>query len=109
MRRVFMIERPKQSIDITTAEKFGTFVFIYEHDDRRCSIFSSKEYVSCVIERLKSFKFNPATDFVCITGNLITVTYLVVALIKLYGWFNGLLYHAHENLYVARVIGDTND
>lgn len=107
MGRVFMVERPRTSVDTSTAERYGHVTFIFGRRDRRCSVFNSSSYGAQIVERLELANFDPARDFVCVVGSMVTVVVALIAAACHYPYLRLLLYRANEGKgeYVIRKVG----
>lgn len=116
MPRVFVLEPPRSTVDLSSTEKFGEVTFIFQPGDRRCSVFLGNEYGEIVLEKLREMNFDPIKgDSFCITGGMIPVSIAVAAIIVTYGGIRVLFWSAAECRYVERWVGswkrkgDAND
>ena len=102
MSNVFIIEPPKQYFDLSSTKKFGEIVYVFGHEDRRCSAWDSVKFGRVVLKRLKALDFNNDCDYICIVGSMLTVSISVIAIAQHYSIFNVLLFHSIDNLYVHK-------
>ncbi len=105
MSRVFILEPPKNNIDISNASEFGTVEFIFASGDRRPSVFDTCDYSKQVMKILKEKNFEPDCDCFCVVGSFIKLITAVSAMILEFKSINVLFYNALENEYVLRPIG----
>ena len=106
--RVFIIEPPRQSIDTSKAERYGDIVYVFGHDDRRCSVWSHVSFGQTVLRRLKELGFDVEADSICVVGAMVTVLIAVVAIAQRYEKFNVLLFNSVNGSYVLKQF-DWND
>ncbi len=102
--RVFFIERPKPSLDIEPAKKFGEISFVFNEGDRRASVFDSESYGRSIVNRLREVEFNPQLDLLCISGKMVPVCIATAAIISAYDTVQVLLYNASLADYVKRTM-----
>ena len=102
MSKVFIIERPRNNIDVSDARKFGDIVYVFDHDDRRCGVWQITLFGQTILRRLESLGFDPESDYVCVTGAMVTVLIAIVAVAQRYDEFNALLFNAVNNCYVEK-------
>ncbi len=108
MSKVFIIEPPRQNIDTNKAREYGDIVYVFDHDDRRCSVWSHVNFGNTVLRRLVELGFDPEEDFVCIVGAMVTVLIAVVAVAQHYDEFKVLLFNSVDDSYVQKRF-DRND
>ena len=106
--RVFIIEPPRQNIDTSKAKQYGDIVYIFGHDDRRCSVWSHVSFGQTVLQRLEELNFDVEKDFVCIVGAMVTVLIAIVAVAQCYEKFSVLLFNRVDGSYVLKQF-DWND
>jgi len=102
MSKVFVIEPPKQFFDMSSAKMFGEIVYIFDHEDRRCSAWDHVKFGQTVLSRLKALDFNNDKDSICIVGSMLTVSISIIAIAQHYSSFNVLLFHSVDDRYVAK-------
>ena len=102
MSRVFVIEPPKQFFDMSSAEKFGKIIYVFDHEDRRCSAWEHVKFGQTVLKRLKDFDFDNDKDFICVVGSMLTVSISIIAIAQHYSVFNALLFHSVDDSYVSK-------
>jgi len=115
MNRVFIIEPPRTYVDTSKASAFGDIYYVFNHEDRRCSVFHSAEFGRTVLDSLKTLKFDNKSDFICVVGPMLTVTISIVALSQTYDELKLLLFDSVHDKYVSRIFkksewkGHTNE
>lgn len=102
MSKVFIIEPPRSNIDVSDARKFGDIVYVFNHDDRRCGVWQITLFGQTILKRLEFLKFNPETDYVCVTGAMLTVSIAIIVIAQCYDEFNTLLFNSVDNCYVEK-------
>lgn len=105
MKRVFLIERPKGNIDLSTAEHFGELRVLFPPGEHRVSVFATSEFSREVVARLKSEGFDNLTDSVCVAGSMIAMVTAVAAIIVEYGFVNVLFFNSTIEAYARKTIG----
>lgn len=109
MSRVFILEPPKNNIDISRASEFGEIEFIFATGERRPSVFDTDVYSKQVLKILDEKNFEPGCDCFCVVGSFIKLITAVAAMIHKFKSINVLFYNALENEYVLRPIGSFLD
>ena len=104
MPRVFVIERTKSTMDLSTAAAYGELVVVFDRDHRRTSVFNTVAYGEAIRERLDELGFDPATDYICIVGSMVTTTVFAMATLVAYKCVNFLFFDAMHSSYIDRVI-----
>ncbi len=100
--RVILIEKPKTNVNLADLSSFGESVLIFDADARRPAMFDVSRYLHSVREGLIRISFDPRTDALCMTGNLIQVTFMVAVATKVYGDVDLLMYSSVDCKYVKR-------
>lgn len=108
MSKIFIIEPPRHNIDVSKAQEYGDIVYVFDHDDRRCSVWSHVNFGNTVLRRLTELDFDPEEDSVCIVGAMVTVLIAVVAIAQHYDEFKVLLFNSVDDSYVQKRF-DRND
>lgn len=103
MSKVFIIEPPRQNIDTSKAKEYGDIIYVFDHDDRRCSVWSHASFGQTVLQRLEELGFDPEKDSICVVGAMITVLIAVVAIAQRYEKFNVLLFNSIDDKYVQKL------
>ena len=106
--RVFVIEPVRNYIDISKAQKYGEIIYIFNHEDRRCSAWEHVHFGQEILQRLKALEFDSKTDFICIVGAMLTVSITAITVAQHYDKFNILLFNSVNDAYVKRRF-DKND
>ena len=68
------------------------------------SAFNTDAFIHELERRLAIFNFQPATDFVCLTGAMAGVCILVATLAIKHGIINMMIYNSRMKEYVSRTI-----
>jgi len=102
MAKVFLVERPRGTIDLSTTEKYGEIVYIFDHNERRPSLFDVNQFMGAVLQKLKELEYKPEMDYICVTGGMIPVCLMIAALAYEGTEMNLLLYSATESKYIGR-------
>ena len=102
MSKVFIIEPPRNNIDVSDAQKFGDIVYVFDYDDRRCGVWQHVLFGQTILQRLESLGFDPESDYVCVTGAMVTVTIAIITIAQYYDEFNTLLFNSVNNCYVGK-------
>ena len=108
MSKVFIIEPPRQNIDVSKAEQYGDIVYIFNHNDRRCSVWSHVDFGKTILQRLKELDFNVHEDSICVVGTMITIAITIVAVAQHFDAFSLLLFNSTTDSYVLKQF-DKND
>ena len=103
-RRVILIEKPKPNVNLSDLVSWGKPIYVFGPDDRRPSMFAVEEYMQELASALERIDFDPDADIICMTGNLIQVSFLLTAATQLYGQVALLMYHAGDCKYVRRIM-----
>ncbi len=99
---VYLVETPKPNIDVSRAEEFGEVTFVFKPNDRRCSVFHTPEFGNAVVQRLEAAGYDPARDYFCVAGSMVSVITALVAIVSHWGAVRVLVYSAPNSKYVER-------
>lgn len=99
---VIVLERNDQH-DLTDAKRYGDVHFLFERGDARPSIFSHAFLDECY-KRMAMVGYQPARDFVAISGSITLVALLVTDLVSRNEDVNLLFFDAKNNEYVHKLI-----
>ncbi len=98
MSRVFLLNNsPKYNY--SNAQKFGKFVFMLEDN---ISPFNINEQICKLSTSLVMNKFNCEKDYICMTGNTLSLCWLSITLSGLFDRVNLLLFDSKSGKYVER-------
>jgi len=100
--RVFIVELPRTSLDVSTAKQFGDITYVFETSMRRCSVFKHDEFGNSVLEQLSAMNFDPISDYICAVGAMLPVMIALVAIAQTYDEFNVLLFNSVNGAYVNK-------
>lgn len=93
--RVVLAE-PNERYDLSEAKQFGSIEYI---SPTPMDPFKFPETIAECWKSLAAMKFNPNEDFICMTGNAITVTCLVCAAREMFSNFKLLTFDARSSSY----------
>ena len=93
--RVVLAE-PNERYNLSEAEQFGRIEYI---SDKPMDPFKVPETIRKCKISLAAMRFNPNEDFICMTGNAITVTCLVCAAREMFSNFKLLTFDARSSSY----------
>lgn len=102
--KVFLTERLSRDLDLSTALVHGDLAFFFDRDDRRSSIFRTKEFCADLLKSFARKGFRPDLDYFCVAGKLIPVSMALAMLTGRYGEVRILLYNAESEGYVPRAL-----
>jgi len=97
--RVFLAE-PNPRYDISTAESFGTVQYLLPNG---CNPFDMAGTSFQLIAALESIKFNPKQDYICMTGNTLTIAMLLSIVSNLNDVVRLLVFDARRSAYIEKV------
>jgi len=100
--RVFVIERPRNQIDVSKAEEYGDIVYVFDNENRRCSAWMHVEYGRMILRRLEACRFDSKIDFVCVAGAMLTVTIYVIVVAQYYDEFKVLFFDSRDDRYLQK-------
>jgi hypothetical protein len=102
MSRVFIIS--PTDYDVTDALRYGKLTVVFT--GARPSIFDHARFRDEFMKRIKALGFDNRTDsFLCI-GTGVPMVLATSFLVQEYQWLKVLFFHAADQRYVMRVIGD---
>ncbi len=102
MKRVFVIEPPRK-LTVDGAREFGEIHYLFNSDTRRSSIFDVLNFTRDILDALTRNEYDPNTDYVCVTGSIITVSLMMAALGAKYKQFQILLFSSQQSKYVSKL------
>jgi len=102
MAKVFIIEHPRNNIDVSKAADFGEIIYLFDKDDRRCSAWDHKRFGRRVLGRLKELGYNPTDDYICVVGAMLIVINSIIAIAQSHEAFTLLMFNSVENAYVSK-------
>lgn len=103
MIKVFIIEHPRNNIDVSKAANFGEIVYLFGKEDRRCSAWDHKRFGRRVLGRLKELNYNPEEDFICVVGAMLVIINSIIAIAQSQETFKLLLFNSIEDDYVSKL------
>jgi hypothetical protein len=99
MPRVFFPE-PVMQFDLTAARERGEIVNLAQ----RANPLSTEETVRMFCDALEEHKFDPDTDWICLSGKAATLCLLCAAVSALYDKLPLLIFDARNSTYAERTI-----
>lgn len=102
-RRVFVFEETKQ--DVRRAATYGEIVYLFGASRQRSALFECDAVSDEIVTALEEYGFNPALDFVCVTGHIVSIALLTAAVVSNWGRVKFLLYDAIQKTYHERALG----
>lgn len=78
--RVFLLERVRRNIDVSSASEFGQMQYLLEPNQPRARLFDSNEYVTDVVEAFERVGFDPKEDAFVVAGNMVSISLAMIAL-----------------------------
>lgn len=104
MARAFLIEVPRAGINVEAATKFGEVQQIFGKDVRRSSIFKVVKFGNEILARLCELDFDYEHDYIVMTGGLIPVSIMSIAVTCAYPRVQLLFYNALQDEYILRTV-----
>ncbi len=98
MSKVYLVE-PYTKFNLRTAEAFGELTYL---SPNRLDPFDPGNAVYHILVGLKNF--NPEEDYLCITGNVVAVAYMVAVALEKFKTLNILVFDATNSNYRERVL-----
>lgn len=108
MSKVFLIEEPRTGIDVSMANAYGELSYLFDSTDRRGSAFKTEAFGREILDRLRQLEFNYENDFVVMTGSLIPVIIMSIAIVCTYPYVRLLFYNAAQDEYVSKKVSQTD-
>lgn len=105
MSRIFLLQEPKAHMDLTSLAKYGETITLFVNNEKRPSVFDTEEFGNAVLQRLEQHKFDPAIDYICVTGAMVALTTALIAITCAYDEFMILLFSSNSAQYVAKKVG----
>ncbi len=99
MPKIFIIERPRNNIDVSKAREYGDIIYIFNSQDRRPSAWEHVQFGRMALQRLKELNFDNETDFICIVGTMLIVSVVIIAVAQHHSIFNILLFNCVTSRY----------
>jgi len=96
--RIFLAE-PNPRYDLKILEAHGPIKYV---SINTINPFNIESCLTIMQQGLKTF--DPATDYICMTGNLQTVAFMVMIAYSLFDTFRVLVFDARTSNYKERVI-----
>jgi hypothetical protein len=102
MSRVFIIS--PTDYDVSDATRYGKLTVVFT--GARPSIFDHSRFREEFMKRIKALGFDRNTDSLLCIGTSVPVVLATSFLVQEYQWLKVLFFHAAEQQYVMRIIGD---
>jgi hypothetical protein len=101
--RVFIPIMETAPFNTSAAEQYGERIFIFHRISP--PVFNAPEVVGIFSLELEAQKFDPAMDFVALTGPTILVALFYALVCKRYDRVKTLMFDARSGQYVERIVG----
>lgn len=104
--RVFVFEQTRQQLD--GAAEFGNVLYLFQPNsgrNSRSSIWDTESVAQEICNALIKYNYDPAIDFICISGSCIPLAIYIATVTAEYGRFKALLFDAKDRNYVCRELG----
>lgn len=103
MPKVFILSPvANASIDVSKAAAFGDITYVFEHNDKRPSVFNHTAYGRAVIERMTTLGFDNQVDYFCCVGSMVSLAVTLVVLSYNNPTLRILLFDATHGEYVIK-------
>lgn len=100
MARVFFVQKADR-FDTSAASEYGEKLYLVSP---HVSAFNVDAFVQSMLRSLGEYKFDPATDYIALTGQTICVAFMVGVLLATYGRLRVLLFDARVGKYQERIL-----
>ena len=104
MPKVFIVEKPKNNIDVSKAEDFGEIIYLFNQNERRLGVFECMTFGLDVINKINEKGGFQLNDSFLTAGAQIPVAIAFAAIISKWPNVLVLLYNAKQDMYVQRRI-----
>jgi len=104
-QRVFVLQ--KQSRYDVSAVKFYSPDIVYIAEQENLNPFDTVPFAELVIHKLKMGEFEPANDFICLTGSSVLLSMFLAILVREFPYnsqFKILVYDARKSKYQLRML-----
>lgn len=101
--RAFMVGETKK--DVSSASSFGTLTRIFGSKAVVPSIWSAG-FQTVLLNELRNIDFDPAIDFIVVSGEMVAVSVALAAIAAEYGGVSLLCYDARSRNYTKVTVGD---
>lgn len=99
MPRVFIAE-PNERFEFKSAKVYGELIYL---SDVRISPFNPTDALLSISHAFTSKKFNPAEDYICMTGNAVILCYMFAVASHLYKSTKILMFDSRTHSYCERI------
>jgi hypothetical protein len=107
--RVFVVEPyNKRGINLSRLYEYGEIVYLFPVEGDRTSIFDPT-FEGDVIEKLETYRFDPATDFIAIVGPMVSVCLMIASTIQYYAPIKVLAYDRRDDAYTTITLGEEHE
>jgi len=104
-QRVIVLQ--KQSRYDVSAVKYYSSDIVYIAEQENLSPFDTVPFAELVVHKLKMCQFDPANDFICLTGSSVLLSMFLAILVREYPFdtqFKILVYDARKSKYQLRML-----
>jgi len=99
---VFVVETPRQGIDISKAGIYGDIIYLFGENCRRPSIFQTELFGNAILQRLKQFGYDPDIDSFCVAGSMLAVSIALISISQTFSKFNILMFNSTQSEYTLK-------
>lgn len=103
---VFAFEQTRQDLD--GAAEYGQVHYLFQPNsgrNSRSSIWDTENIAEEIIAALNKCNYDPAIDYICISGSIVPLAIYIATVTAEYGRFKALLFDAKDRNYVCRELG----
>jgi hypothetical protein len=100
MTRVFIIEPPRESLNVSPAAEYGELVYVFGPNERRCSAFDTTKFGAALLNKLSTLRYDPEADLLCVVGSMVTVAVSIASVAHAHACFSLLLFNSVHGTYV---------
>lgn len=101
MPRVFFVE-DNPRYDISASQSYGEPVFL----SQQINVFNTEYAASVILDNLDEMDFDPETDIICLSGQVLKVALFVAMVVGTYGKVKALMFDSPSHEYRLRVLPD---
>ena len=105
MSKVFLVE-PNPRYDLRGTRSYGELVFLCSSS---LNPFDTSNTIKQIIKSFNNSKYNPAEDYLCMTGQAIMLALFLSVALNKYKEVKILLFDARESKYRSRIVGLENE
>lgn len=100
-----LIEQSRKHNGVDKLERFGDVMYLFAEEERRPPIFDVATYSRVIKTRLEELGYNPAYDFLVMSGSSNANYVMLSTLVAAFGTVKVLMWHSATENYAERQIG----